>query len=90
MTLLHVYTGVIVIMPDAVSLGSAISGIVHGREPGYANVAAERPIRVSELTGYFQRLITTPKGFKDEFLVCSRDADRVWCVVCVVCTISAL
>ena len=38
-------------------------------DPEYANVAVEKPIRVSELTDYFQRLYSTPNGFRKEFLV---------------------
>ncbi|KAK2193612.1 hypothetical protein NP493_11g09029 [Ridgeia piscesae] len=37
-------------------------------DPEYANVAVEKPIRVSELTDYFQRLYSTPNGFRKEFL----------------------
>ena len=61
---------VAVVQPAAPASETAASDTIEDAEPEYANVSVEKPIRVSKLTDYFQRLYSTPNGFKKEFLVC--------------------
>ncbi|KAI0234205.1 Receptor-type tyrosine-protein phosphatase alpha [Lamellibrachia satsuma] len=58
----------LVVQPAAPASEMAVSDTIEDAEPQYANVSVEKPIRVSKLTDYFQRLYSTPNGFKKEFL----------------------